>query len=97
MSNVRVRPEAELDIFEATIWYENEQADLGTAFLGAVRTSLEHVEKSPRRFPVVFKDIRRALVDRFPFGVFFLIEDEDIAVIAVIHLHRHPSAWARLR
>lgn len=69
MTPLRVRPEAELDIFEASIWYENERDGLGEVFIGAVRRSLQRVEHGPEEFPVVFKDVRRALVSRFPFGV----------------------------
>ena len=88
-----VRPEADLDIFEAALWYEGERGDLGTEFLDAIQRSLLRIEQHPRQFPLVTQSIRRALVDRFPFGVFFLHEDETATVIAVMPLHRDPLEW----
>lgn len=38
-------------------------------------------------------DIRRSLVRRFPFGVLYAFENEDIFVLAVMHLHREPNYW----
>lgn len=66
MSTLYIRPEAELDVFEASIWYENERDGLGEAFIGAVRRTLHRIESRPEEFPVVLKDIRRALVVASP-------------------------------
>jgi toxin ParE1/3/4 len=93
MTTVRVRPEAELDMFEAALWYEAERPGLGPAFLQAARFILGRIEEGPRQFPVVLADIRRAVLSRFPFGIFFVLEDDLATVLAVTHLHRHPSAW----
>jgi toxin ParE1/3/4 len=97
MSDLRVRPEAELDAFEAALWYEREREGLGGAFLRALRRVLARVEASPLQFALVTSDVRRAILARFPFGVFFFVDGDTIVVIAVMHLHRHPSSWARRR
>jgi hypothetical protein len=94
---VKVRPEAEIDILEAATWYENERAGLGGRFLSGVRETLRRVELTPRGYAIIFKDVRRALVDRFPFGVFFFVEGETATVIAVMHLHRRPASWSERR
>jgi toxin ParE1/3/4 len=44
-------------------------------------------------FPVVHKDIYRMLVRRFPFGIFYRIEDTVVIVIAVFHASRDPFKW----
>ncbi len=94
---LRVRPEAEQDMFEAALWYEGERAGLGARFLDSVRRVFLRIQEAPEQFPVVAEDIRRALVGRFPFGVFFFAESETSTVIAVTHLHRHPSSWEQRR
>ena len=48
---------------------------------------------SPLMFPVVFKAVRRALLRRFPYALFFVIEDEVIFVIACFHGNRDPLQW----
>lgn len=50
MTELRVRPEAELDIFEAALWYEQERDELGTVFLRSFRRVLARIEASPYQF-----------------------------------------------
>ena len=95
MPRLTVRPEAELDALEAVSWYEGERADLGTEFLDELRTTFSRIEEGPQRFPVVFREVRRAILHRFPFGVFFIIASDSAVVLAITHLRRHPSAWQR--
>jgi hypothetical protein len=84
MTGLLVRPEAEMDIFEAASWYEREQEGLGVRFVSRVR-------------PLVTADIRRALLGQYPFGVFFFIDDRAPTVLAVMHLQRNPSIWKTRR
>jgi len=97
MRALHVRPEAELDMFEAALWYDREQSGLGTEFLKAVRYVLGRIEEGALQFPLVTNDIRRAILRRFPFGIFFAVEDETATILAVTHLHRHPASWQRRR
>jgi len=46
---------------------------------------------------MVSRDVRRAMLHRFPFGVFFFVEGDRATVLAVLHLHRDPSSWERRR
>jgi len=95
MPRLHVRPEAELDVLDAASWYDGEREGLGTEFLTELRATLERIEDGPERFPVVFRESRRAIVHRFPFGVFFIVESETATVVAVTHLRRDPSVWQK--
>jgi len=95
MPRLTVRPEAELDALDAGSWYEGERSGLGTEFLGELRATFSRIEEGPKRFPVVFREVRRAILHRFPFGVFFIVESDNAVVLAITHLRRHPSAWQR--
>ena len=97
MKPLLVRPEAEIDVFEAALWYEGERDGLGGEFLDAVREVLGHVQLAPLRFPIVSGGIHRAMLRRFPFGVFFVVDEEWSTIIAVMHLHRDPASWERRR
>lgn len=90
---VRLRPEVEDDLFEAADWYEEQRAGLGQDFLDAVDSTLSRVAVSPSAYPILYKSIRRALLPRFPFGVFYQVEDEHIVVVAILHFSRHPRNW----
>ena len=93
MRQLRVRPEAEADALEAALWYEAERPGLGAEFLQATRTAFRRIEEAPLQFPVVFRETRRAILHRFPFGVFFTLENDVPTIVAIVHLHRHPSSW----
>jgi len=97
VSELLVRPEAELDAFEAAAWYERERQELGTTFLKDLGRTFGRIQRRPLQFPLVTADVRRALLGGFPFGVFFFVEDDASTVIAVMHLHRHPSSWEARR
>ena len=90
-----VSPRAEQEVQQAARFYEGRSRGLGTAFLEIVEQALSGVEENPLRFPVVHRDTRRALLKRFPYGVFFRIRSDRIRVIAVIHLSRNPDRWRK--
>jgi toxin ParE1/3/4 len=83
------------EIREARSWYEDQAAGLGRRFVGAVDVVLSTIRENPLMFPVVHQDIRRALLSRFPYGVFFRELPREVLVIGVVHLHRHPNTWKR--
>ena len=68
---VHIRPEAEKDIETAATWYEEQQKGLGKDFLDEVLGVFETISKRPNIFSVVHRKTRRAIVHRFPFGVFY--------------------------
>jgi len=95
MPRLDVRPEAELDALEAASWYDGERRGLGLEFLSELRATFARIEEGPQHYPLVFRDFRRAILRRFPFGVFFILEAEVATVLAITHLHRHPDVWQK--
>ena len=91
---VIVRAEAEADLAEAYQWYEQQVRDLGGEFLLCVDAVMASIERNPQLYPVVYKGIiRRALMRRFPYGVFFVEGERSVSVIAVTHAKRNPRVW----
>jgi toxin ParE1/3/4 len=78
---------------EAASYYEAQQADLGKRFLASVQDAINGILINPRLYPVVDLDVRRCLTKVFPFGVLFRIEPDEIVIVAVMHLARHPDYW----
>ena len=76
-----VRAEAQADIREAVRWHERREAGLGIRFMEEVRASLQHIADNPLRFPIVDKDVRRALLHKFPYSIYFVNEPEAAAII----------------
>jgi plasmid stabilization system protein ParE len=92
---VYVRPEARDDIEQASTWYERQRPGLGDNFLEQVLDALDRIAENPETYPVVHRQTRRAVLRRFPFGVFYRVEDDAIVVIAIMHGSRDPRAWQR--
>jgi toxin ParE1/3/4 len=85
-----LRPEAKVDIREAYEWYEERQPGLGKQFLASLRQVLKQIELSSLRFRKARGEARRAALHRFPYAVFFLVEEERIVVFACFHARRDP-------
>ena len=81
------------DIEAAFEWYESEQPKLGFEFLDEVRATYSRVLEGPFKYQELRSGIRRALTRRFPYGIYFSVEDDLIVVIAVLDTARDPAEW----
>ena len=88
-----LRQEAERDVSEAFAWYEKHLPGLGSRFLDAIELSIISIQNNPAQYPVIYRDVRRVLIHRFPYGIFFITSENAITVIAVMHTAREPSKW----
>ena len=79
---------AQVDMDNAALWYEGEQPGLGVRFLDELSHLFLRISDRPLQFPHIESDVRRAMLRRFPYGVYFLVETDRVLVIAVLHLHR---------
>lgn len=93
MKRVLLLAGARVDVLEIFRRYEGERKGLGRVFREALRQSIQHMRRAPLASPVVYKDLRRVLVDRFPYAVFYRVESGAITVVGVFHGHRDPSTW----
>ena len=92
---LRVAAEAAAELRAAKQWYEQRQRGLGAEFVSVIRAVMERVRSTPAAFPLLpgSTDVRRAVVERFPYVVVFLVREDGIHVLAVAHQHRHPAYW----
>ena len=90
-----IRASAIRDLHQAAKWYEAESEGLGEAFVQEVDQAITAACLMPLRFPKLHRDIRRSLVKRFPFGVYFRhdAESDELIVLAIMHLRRAPKRW----
>lgn len=86
-------PEAEEEFFEAINYYEECEIGLGYEFAVETYSAIQRVSDFPKAWPILHEDIRRCLLNRFPCGVLFSVEPEQIHIVAVMHLHRKPNYW----
>ncbi len=92
-------PEAEEEIEASLRWYERCRRGLGLEFIAALDRALIRIAEKPHEFQQWKDDprYRRAVLDRFPYLVFFEIRGTEIEVVAVAHAKREPSYWRERR
>lgn len=88
-------PEVEDDVKNAMAWYSSQRAGLGDDFLLAFEVEIIRILKSPLIYATVKNQIRRALIARFPYAIFFIVEESTILILAVVHQKRKPSVWKK--
>jgi plasmid stabilization system protein ParE len=95
MIRLIVRPAAEADILGAQSWYSRRSGDVADRFIDELRATLRRIREMPRQFPDV-GGARRALLHRFSHAVYFLVpDDEQAVVLAVLHQSRAPATWKK--
>ena len=90
---VQLREEADRDLAAAASWYEQQQVGLGHKFLDEALSALQLIAEQPLIYPIIHRKTRRTLMHRFPFGIFYRVEESHIVVLAVLHGSRHPYKW----
>ncbi len=93
LPEIIVQPEAEAEISEAFRWYEDKNEGLGSEFMRALDASLSSIQRNPTGYAIVHKQMRRALLRRFPYSIIYLLESDKIIVLACFHASRDPKQW----
>jgi toxin ParE1/3/4 len=88
-----LRPEADAELTDAMEYYEERRRGLGDEFFFAVDDALTAIRHRAESFPAVHGDVRRALLRRFPYGVYYFVEGDAVVVIAIFHGKRNPKRW----
>lgn len=92
---VKIDPEALVDIQNITNWYNEAQSGLGSRFLDSAIKQITSLSKDPHIYAVRYKDIRCMIVKKFPYMVHFFINQENktVEVMAVIGTSQNPKIW----
>jgi toxin ParE1/3/4 len=89
--------EALAEFIGAGRYYNKQVPGLGDAFVDEVEAGIGVILSGPTVWRVIEDDVRRYLIHRFPYGIYYTIEDEVILIWAVKHLHRDPDYWQERR
>ncbi len=90
---VVLRPAARAEFDEAFDWYEQQRPGLGVDFATQVQEVLDRIGATPLLYPQVFQEVRRVVVQRFPYSVFYKVEPQRMVVLAIFHSRRDPKTW----
>ncbi len=93
-SSLILTEKAEEDLDDAYHWYEEQESGLGKEFIRCIDAKIANLNRHPLQHPVVqSENVRRALVNRFPFSIYFVSEEESITIFAILHQRRSPDYW----
>jgi toxin ParE1/3/4 len=88
---VKKLPVAEQDILEAALWYDQREQGLGDDFLDETDAAVQRLSRDALIHRIRFSDVRRAPIHRFRFyGIYYLIREQEVWVLAIQHGCRHP-------
>lgn len=88
-----IRRQAKSDLRQAARWYEGQNPGLGREFVAEVEAALLRIDENPLQYQTIYREVRRAIPHKFPYGIFFRVEQDNIVVLAIVHLHRDPTSW----
>lgn len=86
-------PEALEEYLGAVSYYAAISQPLAKSFVQAVERGIERILAHPEAWQIVEEDVRRHLINRFPFGIYYCIEGDRILICALMHMSRHPDYW----
>ncbi len=88
-----MRPRARVEVGDAAGWYEGQRVGLGIRFLDELDHVFTRDQLDPLQCPEFDPGVRRGLLRKFPYSVYFSVAVSSIEVIAVLHQQRHPDTW----
>jgi plasmid stabilization system protein ParE len=93
ISPILISKEAEQDIDEAFTWYELQVRGLGEKFILSVEEGFNYIKFNSEAFPMAFRDLRKHVIHKFPFNIYYRINSQDVVeVIRVLHHKRDQKA-----
>ena len=90
-----VRPETEKDLPEIFLWYEDKRTGLGFDFLLQVDAGFRYVARNPMVHAIIYKTVRIHIIKRFPYKIIYLVKDQKVIVLAVLHASRSTTLLKR--
>lgn len=85
---------AQRDFDQAFLFYEEQLTGLGREFARCIDAKNAEIQTNPKQFQIIYKEtVRRALVSRFPFSIYFIDRLDTIKVFAILHQSRSPKKW----
>jgi plasmid stabilization system protein ParE len=90
---LRIHPFAEFDMNHAKGWYNLKSENLGNEFMSEVELTVSQILNNPYQFPRVTINTRKAVINRFPYSIFYQIGFNTIDLYAIFHNSRNPIIW----
>ncbi len=91
--NVEILEVAQTELEDAILFYELEQPGLGRRFKTEARQAVKRIRRYPHAWPIERDDMRKCFVHKFPYTIFYSVQEHTIVILAIAHQHRKPGYW----
>ncbi len=93
MQAVIFHSEAKDEMRLAANWHEERRSGFGEIFMAAVESAVRQIQMNPYGRMKIRGDARRILLHKFPYGIIYVVEQDVIVILALMHLRRNPDYW----
>lgn len=87
---LEIKEEANLEIIEAYLYYENKQIGLGETFFEQLELYFDRIAENPKHFEVK-NNYREAYIRKFPYLIIYRIEENKVVVYSVFNTPQNPK------
>ena len=84
---------ARKELRDAISYYEAVDLELGNGFRAAIENTILLIRQFPNAWPQLSATTRRCRTKRFPYGLIYRINNNEIQILAVAHFSREPNYW----
>lgn len=90
---IKLLPVVHRELRKAKKWYNEQKGELGEEFKEAVNTEIAYIKEHPENYQKKYKELRQSLVTRFPYAIFYLVEEQEkrVIIFGVLHTKRNPE------
>lgn len=90
---IKLLPIVYSDLKKAKKWYFDKSEDLADEFKIEVDKEIDYIGEYPENYQRKYKELRQSLVTRFPYAIFYLVEEEkkQVVIFGVLHTSRNPE------
>jgi len=92
--NSRFHEAADAELAEAVEYYDERARGLGDRFLSEVKAATKYIERYPQIAPEIENGVRAKVLLSFPYTIMYVVEPQELYIIAVAHQHQRPAYWA---
>jgi plasmid stabilization system protein ParE len=90
---IKLLPIVYTDLRKAKKWYSDKSKALGEEFKTEVNKEIDYIGKHPEHYQRKYKELRQSLVIRFPYAIYYLLEEAQkrVIVFGLLHTSRNPE------
>jgi len=87
---LHISKKAHIEIDDAKEYYNLQQENLGDIFKKDIQKSIDSIFSFPNLYPNITNDLKRCVLHRFSYSIFYTLQDDIILILTIAHQHQKP-------